>query len=255
MILRRLTKHVRTQNWFAVALDFIIVVVGVFIGIQVSNWNASRVEQSQARDLLNRMVSEALEVQNDLRDYTDVQNFILERNTTLALRLQDQPACLAMDDELKIMLWSIGDFPPPRFSLSTAVQALNTGQLMLIRDPAIRDGVQSITDEMTFLNRQWQRYIRTKQSTEQVVVQAAGLVITRAADSIVSINEDTDPDRYSVLTPEKICAATDVIALVSNVEATQEIYVSYLSQVQASLDAYVVMLNGHSDYRSSKAAQ
>ena len=39
MLLRRITKHVREQNWFAVALDFFIVVIGVFIGLQVSNWN------------------------------------------------------------------------------------------------------------------------------------------------------------------------------------------------------------------------
>jgi len=30
------------QNWFAVFLDFFIVVVGVFIGIQVANWNEGR---------------------------------------------------------------------------------------------------------------------------------------------------------------------------------------------------------------------
>ena len=39
MLLRRLTQHVNEQNWFAVTLDFIIVVVGVFVGLQVSNWN------------------------------------------------------------------------------------------------------------------------------------------------------------------------------------------------------------------------
>ena len=39
MILRRVAEHVKAQNWFAVAIDFVIVVVGVFIGIQVSNWN------------------------------------------------------------------------------------------------------------------------------------------------------------------------------------------------------------------------
>jgi len=39
MILRRITEHVKDQNWFAVGIDFFIVVVGVFIGIQVSNWN------------------------------------------------------------------------------------------------------------------------------------------------------------------------------------------------------------------------
>lgn len=39
MMLRRLTKHLKDQNWFAVGLDFFIVIVGVFIGIQVANWN------------------------------------------------------------------------------------------------------------------------------------------------------------------------------------------------------------------------
>jgi hypothetical protein len=39
MILRSITKHVKDQNWFAVFIDFLIVVVGVFIGIQVANWN------------------------------------------------------------------------------------------------------------------------------------------------------------------------------------------------------------------------
>ena len=29
MILRRITEHVKAQNWFAVGLDFFIVVVGV----------------------------------------------------------------------------------------------------------------------------------------------------------------------------------------------------------------------------------
>ncbi len=52
MILRRITEHVKAQNWTAVALDFLIVVVGVFIGIQVSNWNEVRIEgESKARYL------------------------------------------------------------------------------------------------------------------------------------------------------------------------------------------------------------
>ena len=42
MLLRRVIEHVKVQNWTAVGLDFVIVVVGVFIGIQVSNWNDAR---------------------------------------------------------------------------------------------------------------------------------------------------------------------------------------------------------------------
>ena len=39
MILRRLTTNLRAQNWTAIAIDFLIVVLGVFLGIQASNWN------------------------------------------------------------------------------------------------------------------------------------------------------------------------------------------------------------------------
>ncbi|MFT5573220.1 MAG: hypothetical protein ACI9FR_002153 [Cryomorphaceae bacterium] len=42
MILRSVTQHVKDQNWFAVVLDFIIVVFGVFVGLQVSNWNEAQ---------------------------------------------------------------------------------------------------------------------------------------------------------------------------------------------------------------------
>ena len=37
MLFRRIKTHVKAENWFAVGIDFLIVVVGVFIGIQV--WN------------------------------------------------------------------------------------------------------------------------------------------------------------------------------------------------------------------------
>ena len=52
MLLRRITNHVNDQNWFAVGIDFVIVVVGVFIGIQVANWNAERAEFQKETDAL-----------------------------------------------------------------------------------------------------------------------------------------------------------------------------------------------------------
>jgi len=38
MILRRISEHVKAQNWFAVGVDLVIVVGGVFIGIEVQQW-------------------------------------------------------------------------------------------------------------------------------------------------------------------------------------------------------------------------
>jgi len=58
MILRRITQHVREQNWTAIGIDFVIVVVGVFIGTQVSNWNADRVDQQVETRLLHELQSD-----------------------------------------------------------------------------------------------------------------------------------------------------------------------------------------------------
>ena len=48
MILRRITKHVKDQNWFAVALDFVIVVFGVGMALAAGEWLSAR---SQKADL------------------------------------------------------------------------------------------------------------------------------------------------------------------------------------------------------------
>ncbi len=44
MLLRRLSSHVRAENWFAVFLDLVVVVVGLFIGLQIDTWWEDRKE-------------------------------------------------------------------------------------------------------------------------------------------------------------------------------------------------------------------
>ena len=55
MILRRITQHVKDQNWAAIAIDFVIVVTGVFLGIQLGNWNEASVDRSKERAFVERM--------------------------------------------------------------------------------------------------------------------------------------------------------------------------------------------------------
>jgi hypothetical protein len=58
MILRSVTKHVKEQNWFAVVLDLVIVIFGVFIGIQVANWNDGLTGDEKTKVLIKRMVAD-----------------------------------------------------------------------------------------------------------------------------------------------------------------------------------------------------
>lgn len=55
MILQRISRAVREQNWFAVAIEFIIVIAGVVIGFQVTAWNESRNNQDRVEQAIERL--------------------------------------------------------------------------------------------------------------------------------------------------------------------------------------------------------
>lgn len=58
MILRRIVKNVRARDWFTVAIEFLIVVVGIFVGLEVSNWNEERKLAAQERSYLEQIRDE-----------------------------------------------------------------------------------------------------------------------------------------------------------------------------------------------------
>ena len=66
MLLRSVIKHVRNQEWTAIAIDFVIVVAGVFVGIQAANWNEVRADESRAHGYLERIHSD---LEADLSNY------------------------------------------------------------------------------------------------------------------------------------------------------------------------------------------
>lgn len=58
MILRRLSTALRKQDWFTVLIETLIVMFGVFLGIQVANWNGERASHTEYVQALTRLETE-----------------------------------------------------------------------------------------------------------------------------------------------------------------------------------------------------
>lgn len=54
-MLRRVSGHLRSQDWGAAAIEFVLVVLGVFLGIAAANWNEERLERRQTKELLGQL--------------------------------------------------------------------------------------------------------------------------------------------------------------------------------------------------------
>ena len=58
LILSRFSRHVSEHDWFAVGVDLLVLVLGIFLGLQVTNWNEDRkVDQLANANYLNLLSS------------------------------------------------------------------------------------------------------------------------------------------------------------------------------------------------------
>lgn len=61
MIFKRAIAKLKEQDWTAIGIELLIVIIGVFIGTQVSNWNNSRIERAKTEQM-------ALDLKPELRN-------------------------------------------------------------------------------------------------------------------------------------------------------------------------------------------
>ncbi|MGK2924784.1 MAG: DUF6090 family protein [Lysobacterales bacterium] len=70
MILRRVIAHFRNQEWTAIALDFLIVVVGILLAFQITTWNEQRADRKKEARYLVQLIED---LRADLIEISSVQ--------------------------------------------------------------------------------------------------------------------------------------------------------------------------------------
>lgn len=137
MLFRSISKHVKDQNWFAVALDFFIVVAGILIAFQITNWNEGR-QEARAEDALKiRLLNEFTSLESLLEDRLIRAERIVTNTSTLIelIRtdgdLEDQP-------DAKTMLLDTFKFNAPIPHPTALSEAVQSGSIGRIRDEKLR---------------------------------------------------------------------------------------------------------------------
>ena len=137
MRLRSVTKHVKDQNWFAVILDLVIVVFGVFIGIQVSNWNADRAGEKKAEVLIKRLYGD---VNNDNEVITSLLKYnAVVKNYAITAIDGFNGIETVNDEQFVIGAYQASQISGPWGYRSTYNELLSTGQFDLIKSDELKD--------------------------------------------------------------------------------------------------------------------
>jgi len=141
MLLRRVIEHFRKQEWTAIFLDFVIVVAGILIAFQITEYNSARRDRALEREYLGRL-------------YADIQNTLDSRGRASEwdeTRLEQQAIVLnalrsgAMRDEDRRsfntgLAW-FGFVSGPDVQWATVDELRSTGAMNLISDVALRSRI------------------------------------------------------------------------------------------------------------------
>ncbi len=161
MILRRLATSIRKQDWFTVVVETLIVVFGVFIGLQVNNWNEARGDRADELSFLERLHPDIVRVEassarvrdrriaviDDLRSATEVIFGVAARDQLT------QAECMALATS---HYYNINVLRLP-----SVVELEDAGRISIIRDAALRTALveyeQRVADAIRALAHGWRR--------------------------------------------------------------------------------------------------
>ena len=139
MIFKRAVAKLRAQDWVAIGIELAIVVLGVFIGIQVSNWNAERLDRQQTQTMLTRLKPELhniLTIYSAARDY-----YALTRRyaTTAFAGWEGDPK--VSDEDFVIAAYQASQIYATATNNSTWATIFGADRLRTVDDPVIRDNL------------------------------------------------------------------------------------------------------------------
>jgi hypothetical protein len=148
MIPRRIAEHVKSHNWFAVAIDFVIVVVGVFVGIQVSNWNEALSTNRKSAEFTERLRADLkIEYWNYLYLAAYLEEALANADRAIAALEGAKPL---PDEPLLISAYRATQYKIRTRRRAAYDELTSTGEIGLIRDKAMRETAMGVYTTGTF---------------------------------------------------------------------------------------------------------
>jgi hypothetical protein len=140
MILGRLAAGLKQRDWGTIVLEVLIVVVGIFIGLQVDDWNQARIGRADITEYLERI---QVDLKRDEAFFTFLANEADKKRDALATLKQiiERDGSPIEDPDTIFVLVedsvSIG-FEFPEVQTVTFLDLRSSGKLALIEDAELR---------------------------------------------------------------------------------------------------------------------
>lgn len=142
MIARRIMERLRKQEWTAVAIEFAIVVLGVFLGLQANNWNQAAIDHRAEAAYLSQLRGDLQRIEGAVRDQIEFESF-QGRLVGTVFDLIEHDRSADRSRRIGIGLSQLTMRRTLRMESPTFADLQSSGNLEIISDPALRADIIS----------------------------------------------------------------------------------------------------------------
>jgi hypothetical protein len=193
--MRRLAQHLKDQNWTAIAIEFVLLVLGVFLGIRVANWNEDRLTRAKAEGY-------TAQLEADVRHESWRYQFLIEYHRDVRAAAEAAVAALSgnaalSNEEFLVNAYRASQYKQNASRRSTYDELVSTGNIGLILDRELRRNVVQVYNLTTIdnlvregLDSRYREHFRMSVPTE--LQRALG---QNCGDKYIAAGDYTDYDK------------------------------------------------------------
>jgi hypothetical protein len=134
---RRFIGSLRRQDWTAVLIELVVVVAGVFIGLQASNWNERLRSDEKAAEFTERLRADLREEAWAYEYEIGYSDEVIANAKRAADALSGKVA--SSDEALLVAAYRATQYVFNVRRRATYDELTSTGEIGLVRDPSLRD--------------------------------------------------------------------------------------------------------------------
>ncbi len=149
MILSRLVHKLRTQDWTAVALELLILILGVAIGFQVNTWREDVVARADESAILQRLHSELTTVIEARAPIRERRQRTYDRALSALYALNDIGELDELTEDNCRAISGSHIYSSPQSDIPVVEEIMVTGRLERIRNDDLRTAIISYLQQKT----------------------------------------------------------------------------------------------------------
>jgi len=193
MILKRLRAEAASQNWFGVAVDLAILILGVFLGIQVNNWNQARLDRAEGREYRDRLF---FDLESDQRDvafriqyYGQVLTHAQAALSALDKPVTDHPGAFIID------AYEASNHIPQAVRHFTYDEVVASGKAELLGDHMLRERIANYYVGLATMQRLFDNVPPYREAIR------SALPFSAQAQVLKDCPEELQTDKFGSVTP------------------------------------------------------